>query len=143
MKWNLHNEHIDSIPKKKLNKQIESSGLTHFLLESIINNKKNNDTFTFLTDNKNFLEKTVKKIVGLCYSKEIRLDAAMDNHEFIYQYNKHGGIKEDMKIDNSWYFTFSKVSFDGDTKSTVCYYFNFVNNDKNFHLSLMLDEDMN
>ena len=147
MKWNLHNEYIESIPKKKLNRKIEKSGLTHFIIDTIVNNKKNNDTITFLTNNNSFLEKTVKKIVGLCYKKEIRLNTAIDNHNCIYQYDKydqHDQLKDDYKNNNNdWYFTFSKVSFDSDNKNTICYYFNFVNKNRNFHLTLMLDEDMN
>ena len=139
MKWNVHNEYIDSIPKKKLNKEIEKSGLTHFILDTIINNDKNNDTITFLTNNKKFLEKTVKKIIGLCYSKNIQLNTIIDEHECLYQ-------SVDIDEFNSWQFTVNKVSFESDVKSTVCYYFNFIkndtNNDKNFHLTLMLDEDM-
>jgi len=140
MKWNVHNEYIDSIPKKKLNKEIEKNGLTHFILDRIINNDKNNDTITFLTDNKTFLEKTVKKIIGLCYSKNIKLHMIIDEHECLYQSDS---IDDNY---NNWHFTVSKVSFDSDSKSTICYYFNFIKNhnddDKNFHLTLMLDEDM-
>ena len=135
MKWNLHNEYIESISKKKLNKQIEKAGLTHFIIDLIIENQKNNDSITFLTDNKLFLEKTVKKIVSLCYERDIRFELAMDNHNCIYQDNN--------EIDNhEWYFTFSKVSFDSNRKTTICYYFNFVNKNRNFHLTLMLDENM-
>ena len=140
MKWNIHNEYIDSIPKKKLNKEIEKTGLTHFILDTIINNDKDNDTITFLTNNKNFLEKTVKKIVSLCFLKNIILKMAVEDHKCIYK-------ADPLENKSNWCFSFSKVSFDSDIKSTVCYYFNFIKNDdkndKSFHLTLMLDEDMN
>ena len=138
MKWNLHNEYIESIPKKKLSKTIEKNGLTQLIIDTIIQNQKNNDTIMFMTDNDIFLEKIVKKIVSLCYERNIRMDTAMDNHRCIYQDRKD----DECNYKYEWYFTFSKVSFDSDNKNAICYYFNFVNKNRNFHLTLMLDENM-
>ena len=138
MKWNLHNEYIESIPKKKLSEKIEKNGLTKLIIDTITQNQKNNDTIMFLTDNKNFLEKIVKKIVSLCYERNILLDTAMDNHKCVYQNNKDN----EYNYNYEWYFTFSKVSSDSHNKNTICYYFNFVNKNRNFHLTLMLDENM-
>ena len=138
MKWNLHNEYIESLPKKMLSKKIEKNGLTQLIIDTITYNKKNNDSITFLTDNNNFLEKIVKQIVSLCYERNIRLDTAMDNHNCVY----HDDKDNEYNYDYEWYFTFSKVSFDSDNKNTICYYFNFVNKNRNFHLTLMLDENM-
>lgn len=134
MKWNLHNEYIESIPKKKLNKKIGKKGMSPFIIDVIIKNKKNNDAIILLTDNKIFLEQTVKKLVSICYQKDIRFDTAMDNHNCIYQDNQLN--TED------WYFTMNKVSFNSNMKMNICYYFNFVNKNRNFHLTLMLDENM-
>lgn len=134
MKWNLHNEYIESIPKKKLNKKIGKEGISPFIIDVIIKNKKNNDTIILLTDNKIFLEQTVKKLVSICYQKDIRFNTAMDNHNCIYQDNQLN--TED------WYFTMNKVSFNSNMKMNICYYFNFVNKNRNFHLTLMLDENM-
>jgi hypothetical protein len=144
MKWDLHNEVIDKIPKKKLNKEIKKSGLTKFILDSIINTKNNNDTTTFLTNNQVFLEKTIKKIVSLCYSKNIKLYSAIDNHEYVYMMDDFEGSDENIFEDHNrqWYFTFSKVAYEADNNSTICYYFNFIKQSKNYHLTLMLDKDM-
>ena len=137
MKWNLHNEYIESIPKKELNKQIEKAGISPFIIDMIIKNRKNNDSITLLTDNKTFLEKTVKKLVALCYERNIHFDTAMDNHKCIYQTDL-----ELNQTDNEWCFTVNKVSFNSNRKMTICYYFNFVNQNRNFHLTMMLDENM-
>lgn len=139
MRWNLHNEYIESIPKKKLNKQIEKAGISPFIIDTIIKNQKNNDSITLLTDNRLFLEKTVKKIVSICYERDIRFELAMDNHKCIYQDNQLTDSDSDT---HEWYFTVNKVSFDSNRKTTICYYFNFVNQNRNFHLTMMLDENM-
>ena len=140
MRWNIHNEYINSIPKKELSQKIEKKGLTRFIIDTIINNSEKDDTITFFANDKNFIEKIVKKIVCLCHCKGFVFGTATENHKCIYK-NNHININ---KLEGKyWYFTFSKVSFNTENKSITSYYFNFINKNKNYNLNLILDEDMN
>lgn len=138
MKWYLENSNNCVKLHNKLENSISRDNFSVEFFNLIFPYIKSDAAITFRSDNVQYIDREVNKIISLCYSKNFTFDVANDNHIPLYKSKRI--IEKKPRDNNIWYFTFSKLSYLSD--NDIAYHFNFSKNKVNVHLILMLDNNM-
>lgn len=137
MKWYIGEKGNNKLQIKELKSNIKEKQFPSKVTGILIDEIDSSPNLIIKSDNSNFIEFLVKKIMAECHTRNIIIDTIEEESNPIYKSKRYQN-KLPLK-DNVLYSKINKVQIDN---SLTSYHFHFIKNKTHSHLILNYDLDL-